>query len=58
MKSFTEERLQEMEDKLNGAIGRLPIKAMSGQHPEIKEALDLLVDFAGDFTDLINEELI
>lgn len=47
-----------MEDKLNGAIGRLPIKAMSGQHPEIKEALDLLVDFAGDFTDLINEELI
>lgn len=57
MKTFSEERLEEMESKLNGALGRMIVTAMSGSNPEIKEAHAMLIDFAGDFTDLINEEL-
>lgn len=58
MKTFTEERLQEMESKLNGALGRLIVPAMSGNSSEIKEAHQMLLDFASEFTDLINEELL
>ena len=31
---------------------------MSGENPEIKEAHAMLLDFAEDFSDLINEELL
>jgi len=54
MKTFTDERLEQMENKLNGVIGRLLVHAMQG---EVKEAHALLLDFASDFSDLINEEL-
>jgi len=57
MKTFTDERLIQMENKLNGAIGRLLVPAMQGGNKEITEARDLLMDFASDFSDLINEEL-
>ena len=58
MKTFTEERLLEMENKLNGGLGRMIVTAMSGENPEIKAAHEILIDFAGDFSDLINEELL
>jgi len=58
MKTFTEERLEEMESKLNGVLGRLIVPAMQGNSKEVKEAHEILIDFAGDFTDLINEELL
>ena len=58
MKTFTEERLQEMENKLNGGLGRMIVTVMSGENPEIKEAHAMLLDFAEDFSDLINEELL
>ena len=56
MKTFTDERLEQMEDKLNGVIGRL-LATMQGSDKEVKEAHALLLDFASDFSDLINEEL-
>ena len=57
MKTFTDERLEQMENKLNGVIGRLLVTAMLGKNKEVQEAHALLLDFASDFSDLINEEL-
>lgn len=48
------ERIEKMEEKLNGALGRLLIPA--SKDPLVKEALDMLNDFAFDFTNLINDE--
>ncbi len=58
MKIFTEQRLQDMEGKLNGVIGRLLVPAMNGNDKAVKEAFDMVTDFAGEFTELINDELL
>jgi len=52
---MNEKKIEEMEEKLNGALGRLLTHAMSGTQPEVKEALDMLNDLAFDFTNLIND---
>ena len=57
-KQELETKLENMEEALNGAIGRLTVTAMSGNNPEVKEAHELLISFAFDFTNLINDELL
>lgn len=56
MNTLLEQKIEDMESKLNGVLGRLLVPSM--KDPVVREALDMLNDFAADFTDLINEELI
>jgi len=50
-----ETALESIESKLNGAVGRLIVTAMSGKNAEVREAFDLLIEVGGELSDFWNQ---